>query len=97
MIKPMTEPTIDHQIGRLAMRHEGSYWNAYYAKPDTMEGAIHLGSIQIRFVENKARKDAFLHFMRDAVADIIEQTTGTRPTWPDEPYPAPESERSGHG
>ncbi len=28
------------KIGRLAMRHEGNFWNAYYAMPDTMDGAI---------------------------------------------------------
>lgn len=84
-------------IGRLALRHEGDFWNAYYAMPNTMKGAILLGSIAMRFViQNKDRKRAFWFMMRDAVSDIIEEQTGTRPTWPDEPIPAPESERSGH-
>jgi hypothetical protein len=87
----------DNQIGRLALRVEGNFWNAYYAMPGTMKDAIFLGSIQLRFVENKKRKDVFMVLMREAVADIIEEITGTRPTWPNPPQPAPESERSGYG
>jgi hypothetical protein len=87
----------DKKIGRLALRHEGDFWNAYYAMPDTMEGAILLGSIRIRFVETQERKDAFLALMREAVSDILEEATGARPTWPEGPQPAPERERSGHG
>lgn len=84
------------QVGRLAMRHEGQFWNAYYAMPNTMDGAVFLGSIAMRFVEQTDRKDAFFDLMREAVGDIIEETTGTRPSWPDGPQRAPESERSGH-
>lgn len=38
------------KIGRLAMRHEGSNWSAYYAEPGTMEGAIFLGSVDRKSV-----------------------------------------------
>lgn len=83
------------QVGRLAMRHEGENWNAYYAMPGTMEGAIHLGSIRMgAVVSNPARKEAFMLIMRDIVADIIEENTGFRPTWGG-PERAPEHERSG--
>lgn len=86
------------QIGRLAMRHEGTMWNAYYALTDTMEGAIFLGSIAMRFVGDKDRKHAFMAFMREAVSDLIEEKTGERPKWPDPAgRPAPHHERSGHG
>lgn len=85
-------------IGRLALRHEGNFWNAYYAMPDTMKGAIFIGSIAIRFVgDNKKRKRAFMLLMQEAVSDIIEEATGARPEWPHGPQSAPESERSGHG
>jgi hypothetical protein len=96
-LRRLIEPK-PQQIGRLALRHEGNWWNAYYAMPDTMDGAILLGSIAMRFVEMQERKNAFMTLMREAVSDIIEEKTGTRPTWP-EPrgQPAPESERSGHG
>jgi hypothetical protein len=83
--------------GRLAMREEGPMWVAYYALPDTMSGAVFLGSIALRFVQDKERKDTFMELMREAVSDIIEEQTGSRPVWP-EPHghPAPESERGGN-
>ena len=39
--------------------------------------------------------DAFAT-MREAVADIIQEKTGHRPTWPDGLQVAPEHERAGH-
>jgi hypothetical protein len=69
------------QIGRLAMREEGREWKAYYAMPDTMNGAIFLGSIQMRFVEVEERKKAFMDLMREAVGDLIEEQVGVRPAW----------------
>ena len=69
---------------------------AYYALPHTMDGAIFLGSIQLRF-ETKKRKDAFMNLMREAVGDILKEVTGARPTWPNpEGQPAPEHERGGN-
>lgn len=89
--------TAPQKIGRLAMRHEGASWNAYYALTDTMDGAVPLGSIAMRFiVANPARKTAFMDFMREAAADIIEELTGQRPIWPHEAEAAPERERAGH-
>ena len=85
------------KIGRLAMRHEGAMWNAYYALTETMDGAIFLGSIAMRFVADVESKNAFLSMMRDAVSDLIEEQTGQRPTWPDGVQRAPEHERAGHG
>lgn len=86
------------KIGRLAMRHEGNNWNAYYALPGTMSGAIPLGSIAMRgIIGNAERKQVFMDMMRDMVADIIEEQTGARPTWPKGPQSAPENERAGHG
>src|SRR5215831_1394150 len=46
---------------RLALRTEGDKWNAYISKPDTMDGAIWVGSIAMRFVEgHQKRRDAFI-------------------------------------
>ena len=87
----------DAKIGRLAMRHEGNFWNAYYALPGTMDAAILLGSIAMRFAQTQTRRDAFMGFMREAVSDLIEEACGQRPTWPDGVQRAPEHERSGHG
>jgi hypothetical protein len=87
-----------NKIGRLAMHHEGADWNAYYALPGTMDGAIFLGSIAMRFIDGKPdRKDAFIGFMREAVSDLVEELTGQRPTWPEGVQAAPEHERAGHG
>ncbi len=85
------------KIGRLAMRHEGKFWNAYYALPGSMDDAILLGSVAMRFVETLERRLAFMGFMREAVSDLIFEQTGVRPTWPEGAHPAPEHERAGHG
>lgn len=91
MKDPMT------QVGRLAMRHEGENWNAYYAMPDSMKETVFLGSIRMgAVIDNPARKQAFMDMMRDIVGDIIESTVGVRPTWGG-PQSAPERERSGSG
>lgn len=83
------------QVGRLALRHEGDLWNAYYALPGTMEGAIFLGSIRMAaVVASPARKQAFMDLMRDVVTDVIQEKTGLRPTWGG-PETAPEHEIGG--
>lgn len=83
------------QIGRLAMRHEGENWNAYYALTSSMEDSIFLGSIRMGAITgNPERKQAFMSMMRDIVSDIIEAKTGVRPTW-GESTAAPEHERAG--
>ena len=70
-------------------------WNAYYAQPSTMEGAILLGSIHLRFVlDDEKRKALFMDLMQEAVSDLIEEEVGERPTWPTPPQPALESERT---
>lgn len=85
------------QIGRLALREEGKFWNAYYAQQDSMKGALHLGSIRIEAVKGHlARKQAFIDMMRDLVSDLVAHQTGVRPGW-GTPEVAPEHERGGHG
>jgi hypothetical protein len=84
------------QIGRLALRHEGGNWNAYYALPDTMDGAIPLGSIRVNAViNNPERKQAFMDLVRDVVSGFIEEKAAIEPSW-DGPKSAPDNERSGH-
>ncbi len=82
------------QIGRLALRVEGDNWCAYYALAGTMDGALPLGSIRMAIACIPARKQAFMDLMRDAVADIIEEKVGVRPSWGG-PERAPEHERTG--
>lgn len=83
-------------LGRLALRQEGNHWVAYYALPGTMDGAVWLGAIGMALTRNPERKRAFMELMQEAVADLIEEHTGTRPVWPHAPTAAPEHERSGH-
>jgi hypothetical protein len=85
------------KIGRLAMRQEGANWNAYYAEPGTMEGAMLLGSVRMSLVLRPDAKARFLECMMEFVADIIQDATGQRPTFPDGPELAPPHERAGHG
>ncbi len=86
------------QVGRLAMRQEGGGWNAYYAMPDTMQGAVLIGSVRMGAMMGRPeRKKQFMKLMQDIVDDIIQENTGVRPQWPDEPTPAPEHDRAGNG
>jgi len=80
---------------RLAMRQEGSMWNAYLAKQGTMEGALLIGSIAIAAVEDEKRQQAFVNIMGDFVADAIKEMVGVRPTRM-EVQQAPEHEKAGH-
>jgi len=85
----------EQKVGRLALRVEGDWWEAYYAMPSTMEGAIPLGRIKMSIAtKNKKYKMAFQDLMWEVVADFLEDATGTRPTRIVEP--AAESERAGH-
>lgn len=83
------------QVSRLAMRVEGDLWVAYYALPNTMEGALFLGSIRMVFVQDESARQIFMALMRDAVSAVIKEQFGTAPTWPDPPRRAPEHERAG--
>jgi uncharacterized protein YbcI len=85
---------IKKRSGRLAMREEGSLWVAYYALPNTMEGALFLGSIRMEFVRDLDRKAVFIDLMKEAIGDKLRELTGGAPTW-EGMRPAPEHERSG--
>lgn len=81
-----------HKVGRIAMRREGRQWNAYWALPDTMVGAILLGSIPMAAAENsESVKNGFIELMRQVVSTILPEAT-----WPSPPQPAPEHERGGN-
>lgn len=91
----MTAMGEHNKVGRLALREEGEWWNAYYALTDTMEGAIPLGSVRIAAAKaNPQVKERFIALMREVVSGIIEETAGIRPTWGGIES-APEHERAG--
>ena len=84
------------KFGRLAMRQEGGFWNAYHAESETMEDAHLLGSIKMTLVMgNHDRKQEFMDLMRECQADLIEKITGIRPFHGGE-VSAPEHERAGN-
>lgn len=84
------------EIGlRLALRIEGTQWNAYMAQTGTMNGAVLLGSIAANLAaESPALKDAFIDLMVCAYSDMVLSVTGSRPVGV-EIRKAPEHKRSG--
>ena len=79
--------------GRVAIRHEGHMINAYWARPDTMEGAFWLGSIPAYFTEHKDIFERFKKLMIDGAGFVIEDITGGKiEKWMEQP--APEHEKS---
>lgn len=82
--------------GRVAFRVEGDNWNAYWALPDTMEGAIYLASIRMGAVRGAPHvKDAFMDVVRAAVVALFAQDGVAVDSWSG-PQSAPETERSGN-
>lgn len=81
-------------VGRLAFRVEGDKWACYFARPDTMEGAVWMGSVMMGIVQDRERKEMFMALMRHALKEFLEEKTGGKIGWWDTER-APESERSG--
>jgi hypothetical protein len=79
---------------RLVLRVEGEKWNAYVANKGTMEGALWIGGIALKFVKtNERRKQAFIDLMTDALSEALKDISGQQPTW--RTVPAPKNERGG--
>jgi hypothetical protein len=76
------------------MRVEGENWNAYYAIPNVIEGAVRLGSLRAALVDQSERQPAFMDMMPDIASENLESFVGVRTAWPNPPYPAPEHERA---
>ena len=77
------------QAGRLAFRHEGNYWRCYWALPNTMDGAVELGSIAMDIVKDGERKQRFMDLMRSYTESLFPVDHWEAPTR------APEAERAG--
>lgn len=80
---------------RLAMRVEGTYWNAYVAEEGTMTSAVLLGSIAMAAVHDKERKQRFMDLMQDSMADQMKALGADIQGW-NAPVRALETERAGH-
>jgi hypothetical protein len=82
---------------RLALRAEGTLWNAYIAPVGTMKGAVHIGSIGMGVVQaNPHIKTAFMVLMQEAMTAAIAQVSSIQPETRFEIHRAPEHERAGH-
>jgi hypothetical protein len=82
-------------IGRLAFRVENNFWVAYYAMPNTMEGAIEMGRIALTIVENADRKRAFMDIMKSALGDFFRSKFDAEGiTWIEKPAPEREDSSS---
>jgi hypothetical protein len=81
---------------RLALRHEGNFYNAYLAMADTMKNAKLIGSIAFGAVQkDRSIRDDFQALMQRVMEIGIVDVTGKMPDdWIIEP--APESEKAGH-
>lgn len=75
----MAKLPVPSEVGRLAFRVEGTMWNAYWAMPGTMKGALWLGSIALAGIDkNPTRKQAFVDLMQNMVTEILEEVTGQK-------------------
>lgn len=78
--------------GRLMLRAEGDWWNAYFGK--STEDRIHIGSIRIAIVtKSPTAKQAFMECMSNVVAEAVREIYGENPEM--HVSNAPESERAG--
>lgn len=68
------EPRTIRAPFRLALRLEGNWYNAYFAKHGTMEGSELLGSVALRLVENAACRHKWQQCMSDLFEQIIRDT-----------------------
>jgi hypothetical protein len=83
------------EIGRLALRQEGEWWNAYWApNQHNMTGSVLMGTIRLNLVKG-ATKEHFIALMCEAFSKVTEDIVGQTPEWTT-PHPAPENERSGN-
>ena len=80
--------------GRLAFRAEGTMWSAYWALPDTMDGALLIGSIAMAAVQDVQRKHAFMMLIQDALASVFAEKGIEIDRWSTQS--APEHERGGN-
>lgn len=90
----MTDKNLIRAPFRMAMRHEGEFWNAYFAKEGTMDGALLMGSIRMTLVADQASRKEWQACMTQMFSRLVESKFGAVPTMLLEP--APEHERSGH-
>jgi hypothetical protein len=82
------------QVGRLAFREEGEYWNAYFAAEHTMDGALLLGSIRLGVARHSPEiRAAFMKLVQSVFDEAAYALIGKAAIW-SVPVAAPELERT---
>ena len=89
----MTDETTVIRPIRLAFRVEGSWWVAYLAQVDTMEGAVEMGRILVTASQTVVVHEGFKALMRQVLTEQL-GAIGVPPlSWEETTGPA--SERPG--
>jgi hypothetical protein len=71
-VNPRELKELMQNAGRIALRVEGDFYNAYYALPDSMKGAIFIGCIRVALIKNdEVRRMQFLDFVRAAIEELL--------------------------
>jgi hypothetical protein len=80
---------------RIALRDEGTFWNAYLAPIDSMDNALHIGSLRMSIARNNVKaKQAFIELMQSVMTDAAQDLGVSIAGY--QIHAAPESERGGH-
>jgi hypothetical protein len=75
--------------GRLALREEGKWWVCYWAKLDTMTGAVPVARVRMNLVvEQPLLRQQFINFCKACFDVAAREALGTDPEWPKPPMPA---------
>lgn len=81
---------------RIAIRKEGTMVNAYFAAPNTMEGAKLVASINAKFINTDEKFNVWRKLLQDGFNSAIKGALGLEAA-EFVTVRAPEHERSGHG
>jgi hypothetical protein len=80
---------------RLAMRVEGPWWVAYFAKTETMDGAIEIARFQMTVARVDSVRDAVLDLVQAMARALVKDIAGLGEIADFEISKAPEHERAG--
>lgn len=77
-------------VGRLAFRVEGDFWKVYYTQTNSMDDALFLGSVAMRFVEIEEAREQFMEFMKTQLVHAFDELFDATHEWTELPVPAHE-------
>jgi len=86
-------PLNPQPIGKIGMRFRGEYYHAFYILNEHETELIRVPAKSMESSSSGMIRDALIDAARLMVGDIIFKATGVRPSWPNEPVKASDSER----